>query len=188
VIACLALTVALSGASYAAVVLPRNSVGTAQLKRNAVVSSKIAAGGVGRTDLKANAVNSGKVANGSLLRADFRAGELTVANLIIYVPGPNNTVPASDLGSSTATCPAGYGVISGGYISIAADGEVYADDSFGARNSWTALLDNFDSLVTGTVQAVAYCAPLGQPVAPRSAARGVQDKIDAAIAAQRATH
>jgi hypothetical protein len=40
-VACLALAVALSGASYAAVVLPRNSVGTAQLKANAVTSAKV---------------------------------------------------------------------------------------------------------------------------------------------------
>jgi hypothetical protein len=40
-VACMALAVALSGASYAAVVLPKNSVGTAQLKRNAVTSVKV---------------------------------------------------------------------------------------------------------------------------------------------------
>jgi hypothetical protein len=42
-VACIALAIALSGVSYAAVVLPRNSVGTAQLKNNAVKSSKVAA-------------------------------------------------------------------------------------------------------------------------------------------------
>jgi hypothetical protein len=36
VVACLALAVALGGTSYAAVILPKNSVGTAQLKRGAV--------------------------------------------------------------------------------------------------------------------------------------------------------
>lgn len=56
VIACLALAVALGGTSYAAVTLPRNSVGTAQLKRNAVTSVK--------------------VKNFSLLRTDFKRGQL----------------------------------------------------------------------------------------------------------------
>ena len=56
VVACLALTVALGGTSYAAVTLPRNSVGTPQLKRNAV--------------------NSAKVKNFSLLRADFKRGQV----------------------------------------------------------------------------------------------------------------
>ena len=56
VIACLALLFALGGVSWAATVLPRNSVGTAQLKRNAVVSSK--------------------VKNHSLLRVDFKNGKV----------------------------------------------------------------------------------------------------------------
>jgi hypothetical protein len=58
VIAGFALFVALGGTSVAAVtlVLPRNSVGTAQLK--------------------SNAVNSAKVKNASLLKADFAAGQL----------------------------------------------------------------------------------------------------------------
>lgn len=51
-----ALVVALGGTAYASGVLPRHSVGTVQLKKNAVVS--------------------GKVKDGSLLRADFRAGQL----------------------------------------------------------------------------------------------------------------
>ena len=51
----LALFIALSGTAYAAT-LPRNSVGTRQLKRNAVVSSK--------------------VKDRSLLARDFRAGQL----------------------------------------------------------------------------------------------------------------
>ena len=40
-ISCMALFVALGGASYAAITLPRNSVGTNQLKQNAVISSKV---------------------------------------------------------------------------------------------------------------------------------------------------
>ena len=63
VIACAALLVALGGTSIAAITLPRGSVGTIQLK--------------------ANAVNSAKVANGSLLRADFRSGQIPAGP-----PGP----------------------------------------------------------------------------------------------------
>lgn len=66
VVACLALTVALSGASYAAVVLPRNSVGTQQLKRAAVRSSDIGRG----------AVTSPKIKDFSLLRRDFKSGQI----------------------------------------------------------------------------------------------------------------
>lgn len=42
VISCIALFVALSGSSYAVIVLPKNSVGTKQLRNNAVKSTKIA--------------------------------------------------------------------------------------------------------------------------------------------------
>lgn len=42
IVACIALAVALSGASYAAIVLPKNSVGTKQLRNNAVKSAKVA--------------------------------------------------------------------------------------------------------------------------------------------------
>jgi hypothetical protein len=41
VISCIALFVALSGSSYAVIVLPKNSVGTKQLKKNAVTSAKV---------------------------------------------------------------------------------------------------------------------------------------------------
>lgn len=55
-IAYVALFVALGGTSYAAVSLPRNSVGTAQVKKSAVTSAK--------------------VKNGSLVAKDFKAGQL----------------------------------------------------------------------------------------------------------------
>jgi hypothetical protein len=76
-VACLALMVALSGASYAAVAaaLPRNSVGTLQLKKDAV--------------------NSTKVKDRSLKAADFARGQLPA--------GPAG--PKGDPGPSTG--PAG---------------------------------------------------------------------------------
>jgi hypothetical protein len=56
VIACMALLFSLGGVGYAAVVLPVNSVGTKQLKKNAVVASK--------------------VKDHSLLLRDFKAGQI----------------------------------------------------------------------------------------------------------------
>jgi len=47
-------------------VIPRNSVGTPQLKRNAVTASKLAP----------NSVRSAHVLDGSLLAADFKAGQI----------------------------------------------------------------------------------------------------------------
>ncbi|MBS1880031.1 MAG: hypothetical protein JST31_10990 [Actinobacteria bacterium] len=56
VVATIALFLALGGTVYAAATLPKNSVGKKQLRKNAVVSSK--------------------VKNGSLLAQDFKAGQL----------------------------------------------------------------------------------------------------------------
>ena len=50
-IACLALAISLSGVGYAASVLPRNSVGTAQLRNDAIASSKIRNGSLLGVDL-----------------------------------------------------------------------------------------------------------------------------------------
>lgn len=55
VTATLALFIALGGTSYAVVQLPRNSVGPAQLRSNAVTSAKIRNGTVRRTDLARSA-------------------------------------------------------------------------------------------------------------------------------------
>ena len=59
VVATLALFLALGGGAYAALKLPKNSVGAKQIKRNAVRSSK--------------------VKNASLLKRDFKPGELPTA-------------------------------------------------------------------------------------------------------------
>jgi hypothetical protein len=62
----LALFVALGGTSYAATTLSTGSVGTRQLRDQAVRTSKLADG----------AVNSAKVQDHSLLASDFRVGQL----------------------------------------------------------------------------------------------------------------
>jgi hypothetical protein len=54
-VALLALFVALGGSSYAALKLPKNSVGPNQLRKNAVTSSKVKAGSLLANDLKGSA-------------------------------------------------------------------------------------------------------------------------------------
>jgi hypothetical protein len=53
-VALLALFVALGGTSYAALKLPKNSVGAKQLKRNSVTSPKVKAGSLLLSDFKAS--------------------------------------------------------------------------------------------------------------------------------------
>jgi hypothetical protein len=76
IVACVALVIALGGASYAAGVLPNNSVGAAQLQKNAVTTTRLRNNAVTTTKLGKDAVTSAKVKDGSLLAADFKAGQL----------------------------------------------------------------------------------------------------------------
>jgi hypothetical protein len=64
-VALIALFVALGGGAYA-LTIPRNSVGSEQLKQGSVTGAKLANG----------AVTSAKVKDGSLLTEDFKAGQL----------------------------------------------------------------------------------------------------------------
>jgi hypothetical protein len=88
-ISCAALFIALGGASYAAVSLPRNSVGTKQLKRNAVLSSK--------------------VKDGSLRKGDFAAGQLPSGprGATGATGGAGATGPSGDTGPTGPTGPLG---------------------------------------------------------------------------------
>jgi hypothetical protein len=116
--ASLALFVALSGSAYAAIKLPANSVGTAQMQNNAVTSPK--------------------VLDGSLLAADFKVGQLPAGKRGPAGPagptgpqgpsGPSGGVSgleviyAASVGgaftvkSSEAHCPAGKKVTGGGSV------------------------------------------------------------------------
>lgn len=93
VVACIALFVALGGASYAALKLPKNSVGTKQLKKNAVTSAK--------------------VKNGSLLAQDFKPGQIPAGKT-----GPQGVTgaagaPGTGTGSTATPLPhARVGILS----------------------------------------------------------------------------
>ena len=127
----LALTIALGGTSYAAITLPRNSVGSAQIKAKAVKNS----------DLASSAVTSAKVKNGTLRAQDFAVNQLpagprglTGANGANGAAGPTGPQgPAGTVGvarsyftqapvdlanganqSYSSFCPAGQQAIAGG--------------------------------------------------------------------------
>jgi hypothetical protein len=79
VISIVALVTALAGTGYAALKLPKNSVGTKQLKKNSVTKAKI----------RKNAVTTGKVKKHTLTRSDINLKKLgTVPSAEIA-----NTVP-----------------------------------------------------------------------------------------------
>lgn len=117
IIACLALLVALGGTSVAAIgQVPRASVGTPQLKRNAVTAAKI----------NPNAIRTGHVLNGTLLSEDFKPGQIPQGpkgdkgdpgspgvsefQRVNAQSAFNSNTPKTAI----ATCPAGKRVIGGG--------------------------------------------------------------------------
>jgi len=59
VVACIALIVALGGTGYAAIKLPRNSVGNKQLRSNAVTSAKVRNGTLTAKDFTSSALKRG---------------------------------------------------------------------------------------------------------------------------------
>jgi hypothetical protein len=169
-VACLALFVALSGTSFAVVnALPRNSVGTAQLKANAVVSSK--------------------VRNHSLLAADFAYGQLprgpkgaTGATGPAGPPGPKgdkgdtgaagisglerreaSNGPDSTDKAVDVTCPTGKRVIGGGAKVIGAGVDNVAiteawPDSDGKTFHARAIEVSTGTTVNWTLTGYALCA------------------------------
>ena len=93
-IACLALGLSLSGISYADIArLPFNSVGTAQLRTNAVVSSK--------------------VKNRSLRAVDFKLGELPGVQGYEFARG-RSEVTNQIFNSVAVECPPGKNAVGGG--------------------------------------------------------------------------
>jgi hypothetical protein len=138
VISVIALILALGGTGYAAITLPKNSVGAKQLRKNSVTGPK----------LKKNAVSSAKVRDGSLLAADFKAGQLPAGPKGPKGdPGPQGprgdqgvpgvttvanrasawtTVPANSIGTAEAKCQTGELATGGGFV---ADSGVVVESS-----------------------------------------------------------
>lgn len=161
VVASLALAISLGGTGYAAFKLPAGSVGTAQLKKNAVTTLK--------------------VKNQSLLAADFKPGQLPAGPQgAAGAPGPkgdkgdngdpgavgvsghqrvagqSETVAAGAYRTLTAMCPNGKRVLGGGVFTSSASADIPV--SFPAFDTgWRADVRN-PTASPFTAQAWAVCA------------------------------
>lgn len=122
-VAIVALFVALGGSSYAALALPKNSVGSRQLKKNSVTSVKVKAGSLLASDFKASQRKQLQGPDGK----QGPAGEQGV-------PGPQgaqgDTGPAGPF--PDGAIPAGQ-TIRGTYGVRGESGSAYAAVSFGFR-------------------------------------------------------
>jgi hypothetical protein len=190
VVAMLALAVALSGVSYAASTLPRNSVGPPQLQFGAVTAAKLRAGAVTTTAVK----------NRSLRAEDFARGELPAGP-----PGPRgpegppgpkgdpgssadttrllgrtatviaqDSVPGLTTDSQSASCPGGYEAVGGGvdpddgttFVTSSSPlyGSVRVDDTpegqHGAATGWYGRVYN-SAGAADTFKVAVICAKIG---------------------------
>jgi hypothetical protein len=172
-----ALVVAVLGATPVGeaaknLVVPRNSVGTAQLRNGAVTFPKIRNG----------AITSAKVANFSLLAADFRRGQLPrgpqgpagppgatgatgaqgptgVSGLqAVYTTSATNSTSPKSL---TASCPAGKLALGGGATIVpSGTNEVAVTGSYLTNSTtWTSSARELDDFAgSWSLNAVVICA------------------------------
>jgi hypothetical protein len=174
-VAFIALLLALSGASYAAVKLPARSVGARELKPKAVT----------RAAIKANAVDGSKVAADALTGSDIKEATLgpvpaatsaassthaaaaAALDRVTY-RGTPGTIPVADpgtmhaTGTATATCDAGQ-VVTGGGVKVDDTENTAVVDSFpdGGGRAWTARVDNGDIALPHTFSVFAICVAAG---------------------------
>jgi hypothetical protein len=122
VVACIALIVALGGTGYAAIKLPRNSVGNKQLRANAVTSGKVRNGSLTAKDFQSSALKrgprgpagpKGDSAPGGIPRVGFASRDpVTVSAAAIPVGG----TPVDLVALSGTAGSAGYGASSGAVV------------------------------------------------------------------------
>jgi hypothetical protein len=113
VISCLALTVALGGTSYATVLaVPKNSIGTAQLKNSAVTSAKVKNKSLLRADFATGQIPAGPVGPAGPAGAVGPAGPPGVSGVErVEVTSLNNTASPK---TAQMACPAGKRLLGGG--------------------------------------------------------------------------
>lgn len=143
----------------------------------------VAGGLITTGQIKDSAITSDKVKNGTLTLKDFKssersklvgpagatgatgatgpmgaigpAGASATANSVV-VQSPTVTVPAYDIGTVIAFCPAGKKVTGGGYFSSIAIAASSQPSSTGT--SWGAVINNSDNSIAVEVWAYAVCA------------------------------
>jgi hypothetical protein len=172
VISCLALFVALSGTGYAVVVLPKNSVGTKQLKKNSVVSSKVRDGTLRVRDFAPGQVPPGTQGTPGAPGVKGESGPPGFSSLR-YIRGEWITLPPNDEVSDEILCPEGEHVVGGGVLSnynesgdpVMTAG--YVNSSFPPdTSSWFVSVFNPTDDPEFAFQAWAVCAPAAEVVYP----------------------
>jgi hypothetical protein len=144
----LALFIALGGASYAAIKVPANSVGTKQVKNRAITQRKLdpkvltslhgarglpgspgVQGPQGLQGLQgpkgdAGPAGAGALADGSITASKLAGSSVTQSKLGLTTALSSTNVSSTANQAAVATCPAGTSVISGAVEVVGANGYV----------------------------------------------------------------
>jgi hypothetical protein len=171
VVAFIALFVAIGGSSYAVTRLPSNSVGSKQLRRNAVTGAKVKNRSLTAADIKVSSL-AGVASAASAVNATnaAHAGAAAALDKVTYVstPGAVGVAPPPDpqgnqatvVGGASSPCPPGTFVVGGG-VGVDDNQATSVVDSFPepGGHAWTARVDNSDSANAHSFTVVAVCVP-----------------------------
>jgi hypothetical protein len=132
VVACIALVVALGGTGYAAIKLPRNSVGNAQLKANAVTGAKVRDGSLAAKDFGGSLPRGTRGPQGPpgpLSSGSGSAGALGFASRDPVIAGSSIDLAATPVDVLTLSVPAGTGgyVASSGPVTVTGPSRLIAN-------------------------------------------------------------
>ena len=128
VISFVALFVALGGVGYAAINLPANSVGNAQLKN----------GSVGNWKLKSNAVGTRKIINGSVGAKQVNSSQVQLRVATACTTGALKAISPSGSVTCTPTLPNEVGT-SASAVTLGANATQVASQSLAAGSSYLVL-------------------------------------------------
>ncbi|MGZ6694876.1 MAG: hypothetical protein ACXVFN_12970 [Solirubrobacteraceae bacterium] len=162
-----ALFVALGGSSYAAVTLPRNSVGAAQLRKSSVRSDKVRDRSLEVRDLSLRARESlrgqrGPVGPqgppGGTGSSGSSSGGTSGIGLVYRTA--TGSVPFGTSNSTTVSCDPGQHVTGGGLRVDTAGSDAAARESYpsSGNTAWTARVGNDDLSAGATYTVIAICA------------------------------
>jgi len=152
VVAVTALIVAVGGTSYAVTRLPARSVGTAQLKNNAVTGAKVGSDALTGADIKESTLEG--VPAGALSGVKIETASALVP--------PAASLDTPGVAAASALCGEGFRAIAGGAkLEVPETGEI-ADSSPDAGGSvWTVHVANGDTSSAHGFTAYAICVRQG---------------------------
>lgn len=117
IVACLALFIALGGVSYAAIKLPKNSVGTKQLKKNAVTGAKIKAKTIKASDIARNTITGTQLKESSIGEVPSAASAGSARNRYTILKRVSSSATDNDINVARAAATE-VPVVSFGQVSV----------------------------------------------------------------------